>query len=84
MHRGILQRGGDLREVHAAAADHLLAFLQLDAANVFAGRDLQVFVEQSRQVAGAHIHHLRHQRHRQFFPDMGADILLGTANDLIF
>ena len=76
MHRRILQRLGNFRKIHTAFPDHLLALLELDAADVLAGGDLQVLVEQGRQIAGAHIHLPGHQRHRQLLPDMGRNVLL--------
>ena len=84
MYRRILQGRGDLREIHRIFPNHLLALLQLNTADIFTGRDLQVLVEQRRQVAGADVHHPCHGGNGQLLPNMGADILLGTANDLIF
>ena len=83
VHRGILQFRGDLCKIQIVFPNHLLALLELDAADVFAGRYLQILVEQSRQIAGAHIHLPGNQRHGQFFPDMGRNILLSLADDLI-
>ena len=45
MHRRILQRCRDFRKVQVAFPDHLPAFLELDAANIFTGRNLQIFPE---------------------------------------
>ena len=83
MNRGILQFGCDLGEVQIVFPDHLLALLELDPADVFAGGDLEVLVEESRQVAGAHIHFGGHHGHRQLLPDMGRDELLGLADNFI-
>ena len=80
---GILQFCRDLRKVQVVFPDHLLALLELDPADILAGRDLQILVEQGRQIAGAHIHLPGHQRHGQLFPDVRGDILLGLPDDLI-
>ena len=45
---GILQCCRDLRKVPVALPDHLLALLELNAADILAGRDLQMLVEQRR------------------------------------
>ena len=84
MHCGVLECGGDLGEIHGVLPDHLLAFLQFDATNVFAGGDLQVLVEQRSEIAGTHIHLLRNQGHRKLLPHVRADILLRPPNDLVF
>ena len=84
MDGGILQRFRDFREIHIPFPDHLLALLQLDPADVLAGRDLQVLMEQRRQIAGADLHRGRYRRHRQLIRHVQANVLLGTANDLIF
>ena len=84
MDGGILQGGGDLREVQIVLPDHLLGLLELDPAHILAGGDLQVLAEQGGQIAGGHIHMAGNQRHRQLFPDMLGDELLGPADDLIF
>ena len=63
MHRGILQLGGNFRKVQVIFPDHLLALLKLDPADIFAGGDLQILVEQRRQIAGADIHLPGNQRH---------------------
>ena len=79
MYGRILKRTGDLGEVHGIFPDHLLAFLQLDAADVFAGRNLQILMEQGGQIAGADIHIPGNQGYGQLFPNVGADVLLGSA-----
>ena len=84
MHRGVLQSSGDLGEIHGVIPDHLLALLELDAADILAGPDLQVLVKQRRQIAGAHIHCAGHHRHGKLLANMLADVLLRPANDLIF
>ena len=84
MHRGILQLGSDLGEVQIVFPDHLLALLELDTADIFAGRDLQILMEQSGQITGAHIHLPGNQRYGQFFPDVRGNILLCLADNLIF
>ena len=84
MHGGILQHLGDLRKVQVVFPDQLLALLELDAADVLTGGDLQILVEERSQVAGAHIHLPGHHRNRQFLPDVGRDILLGLADDGVF
>ena len=83
MDGGVLQGGSDLREVQIVFPDHLLALLKLDSADVFSRGDLQIFVEQHRQVAGTHPHLTGHQGNGELFPDVGGDILLGLADDLI-
>ena len=40
MHGRILQRLGDLREIHMVFPDHLLALLQFCPADILTGRDL--------------------------------------------
>ena len=52
MDGGILQNRGNLGEIQVVFPNHLLAFLQFDSADIFAGGDLQILVEQHRQVAG--------------------------------
>ena len=66
---GILQLCCNFRKVQIVFPDHLLALLELDAADIFAGRDLQVLMEQSRQIAGAHIYLPGHQRHGQLLTE---------------
>ena len=83
MHRGIVELGGDLREVQVVFPDHLLALLKLDPADVFAGGNLQVLVEQRREIAGADVHLPGDQRHRQLFPDVSADKLLRLTAELM-
>ena len=83
VHRGILQIRGDLRKVQVVLPDHLLALLELDAADVFAGGDLQIFVEQGREIAGADVHLPGNQGHAQLLPDVGGNELLGLADDLV-
>ena len=83
MHCGILQGCGDLGEVQIVFPNHLLALLELDASDILAGGDLHIFVEQRRQIAGADIHLPGNQGHRQLLPDVGGDILLRSADDLI-
>ena len=80
---GILQRRGDFGKVQVVFPDHLLALLELDTADVFTGGDLQVFLEQHRQVAGADVHLLGNEPNGEFLPDVCGDILLGVADDLV-
>lgn len=80
----IMKSGGNFRKVHVALPDQLLALLDLDPSDILTGRDLQVLMEQGSHIAGADIYHPRHVGYRQFFPDMGADILLCPADDLVF
>ena len=84
MNCGILQLCCNFRKVQIVFPDHLLALLELDAADIFAGRDLQILVEQSRQIAGAHVHLPGYQRHRQLLPDVRGNILLSLPDALIF
>ena len=48
MNSGILQFRCDLRKIQIVFPDHLLAFLELDPADILAGRYLQILVEQRR------------------------------------
>ena len=82
MHRRILQLGGNLGKIQVVLPNHLLALLQLDAADVLAGRDLQILMEECRQVAGADIHLSGNQRHRQLLTDVGGNKLLGLTDIL--
>ena len=84
MNGGILQGLGNFRQIHIALPDHLFALLQLDPADILAGRDLQVLMKQRSQITGADFGVLCHQRHTQPALDMGADVLLRAADDLIF
>ena len=83
MDGGILQGGSDFGEVQVVLPNHLLTLLKLDAADVLAGGDLQIFLEQHRQIAGAYVYLLGDEPHGQLLPDMGGDILLGVADDLV-
>ena len=74
----------DLREVHIALPDHLLALLELDAADILTGGNGQMLVKQGCQITGAYIGLSGHQGHRQLLLHMGADVLLSPANHLIF
>ena len=79
-----MQDGGDLGEVQIVLPDHLLALLELDPADVFAGGDLQILVEEHRQIAGADTHLVGHHGDGQLFPDVPSHILLGQTDDLVF
>ena len=46
MHRRILQRSGNFREIHFVFPDHMLALLKIAAADILAGGNLQIIVEQ--------------------------------------
>ena len=83
MDSGIVKGCGDLCKIQIVFPDHLFTFLELDSPDILTGRNLQIFMEQGRQVAGADIHHPGNQGYRQFFPDMGADELLSLTNNLI-
>ena len=84
VHGGILQCGSNFRKVQVVLPDHLLALLELDAADVFAGGNLQILLEQHRQIAGADIHLLGNQPNGELFPDVGGNILLGVADNFVF
>ena len=84
MHGGILKFRGDFREIQVVFPNHLLAFLKLNPADIFAGGNLQILVEQSRQIAGAHVHLPGNQRYGQLLSDVGGDELLSLADDLVF
>ena len=84
MYRGVLQGSGDFREIQLVFPDHLLALLQLDAADILAGRNLEILVKQCRQLAGTAIPLPRHQRHRQLLPDMTANVYLRLPDDFVF
>ena len=83
MNRGILQFCSDLREIQVVFPDHLLALLELDAADVFTGRNLQILVEQSCQIAGAHVYLPGYQRNGQLLPYVGGNVLLSLADNFI-
>ena len=84
VHGGILELRGNFGEIQVVFPNHLLAFLKLDPADIFAGGNLQILVEQSRQIAGAYVHLPGNQRHGQLLPDVGGDELLSLADDLVF
>ena len=84
MNCGILQFRSNLREIQIVFPDHLFTYLELNPADILTGRDLQILMEQRSQIAGTDIHLPCHKRYRQFLPDMGRNVLLGLADDLIF
>ena len=83
MDSGILQSCSDFGKIQIVLPDHLLAFLEFDPADILTGGNLQILMEQRRQITGADVHHPGHQGNRKLLPDMGADILLGLADNFI-
>ena len=80
MHRGILQALRNFRKIHLAFPDQLLAFSQLNPADILTGGNGQMLLKQRRQIAGADTYPLRHNRHSQFFRHMTLHILLCPAD----
>ena len=64
MYSGVLQRSCDFSEVQIILPNHLLAFVKFDAADVFTGGNLQIFMEKGCQITGTDIHHPGYQRNR--------------------
>ena len=84
VNRGVMQQRGNLGQVVPALADERLALLELDAADIFAGRNAQLPPEQRRQMRRAHADLLCHQLHGKPVIDMVGDVLQGAADELIF
>ena len=80
---GIVERRRDLREIQPTLAYEVLALLELDAADVFAGGDVHLAVEERRQMRGADAGLARDALDAHLVINVRGDVLQRAADDQV-
>ncbi len=84
MYGGILEALGDLGKIIPAFPDQLLALFQLQPADIFSRRDLQMALEERGQVGDTDIVGGGNAAHREPVVDMVGDIGQYPVQNMIF